>query len=76
VLKWEADNGPLDRLKEVSLVTKTLRKVGYPAPRYCFLDNVQGYSYTIQEALPGAPMGEVTLSVLPHLLELNGLQMK
>jgi hypothetical protein len=32
VLKWEADDGPLDGLKEVSLVTQTLRKVGYPAP--------------------------------------------
>ena len=74
VLKWEADDGPLDRLKEVSLVTETLRKVGYPAPRYCFLGNIQGYSYTIQEALPGVPMEVVTLSVLPRLLELNGLQ--
>lgn len=74
VLKWEADDGSLDRLKEVSLVTQTLRKVGYPAPRYCFLGNIQGYSYTIQEALPGVPMEVVTLSVLPRLLELNGLQ--
>jgi hypothetical protein len=74
VLKWEADDGPLDRLKEVSLVTETLRKVGYPAPRYCFLGNVHGYSYTIQEALPGVPMKVVTLQVLPRLLELNELQ--
>jgi hypothetical protein len=74
VLKWEADDGPLDRLIKVSLVTKTLRKVGYPAPHYCFLGNVQGYSYAIQEALPGVPIGEVTLPVLPQLLELNGLQ--
>lgn len=35
VLKWEADGGSLDRLKEVSLVTEILRKDGYPAPRYC-----------------------------------------
>ena len=74
VLKWEADDGPLDGLKEVSLVTATLRKVGYPAPRYCFLGNIQGFSFTIQEALPGVPMEVVTLSVLPRLLELNGLQ--
>jgi hypothetical protein len=74
VLKWEADDGPLDRLKEMSLVTETLRKVGYPAPRYCLIGHVQGCGYTIQEALPGAPMGVVTLRVLPQLLELNGLQ--
>jgi hypothetical protein len=74
VLKWEKDDGPLDRLKEISLVTELLRKVGYPASRYCYLGNIQGYSYTIQEALPGASMGVVTLSVLPQLLELNGRQ--
>jgi len=74
VLKWEADDGPLDRLKEVSLITQALRKVEYPAPRYCFLGNVQGYSYTIQEALPGAPMGVVTVQLLPRLLKLNELQ--
>jgi Phosphotransferase enzyme family len=74
VLKWEADEGFPDRLKEVSLVTETLRKVGYPAPRYSFLGNVHGYSYTIQEALPGTPMKVVTLPLLPRLLELNGLQ--
>lgn len=74
VLKWEADEGPLDRLKEVSLVTDTLRTVGYPAPRYRLIDHVQWYSYTIQEALPGAPMEVVTLPLLPRLLELNRLQ--
>ena len=42
VLKWEADEGFPDRLKEVSLVTETLRKVGYPAPRYHLIDYVAG----------------------------------
>jgi hypothetical protein len=74
VLKWEADEGFPDRLKEVSLVTETLRKVGYPAPHYRWIDQVEGYSYAIQEALPGAPMKVVTLQVLLRLLELNELQ--
>jgi hypothetical protein len=74
VLKWEADEGPMNRLIEVSLVTETLRAIGYPAPRYCLMGHVQGCGYAIQEALPGAPMGVVTLPVLPRLLELNGLQ--
>jgi hypothetical protein len=74
VLKWKEDEGPLDRLKEVSLVTETLRTVGYPAPRYCLIDHNAGYSYAIAEALPGAPMEEVTLPLLSRLLELNGLQ--
>jgi thiamine kinase-like enzyme len=38
------------------------------------MGNVHGYSYAIQETLPGVPMGEVTLPVLPQLLQLNGLQ--
>src|SRR5690349_70924 len=74
VLKWETDDGPLDRLKEVSLVTETLRTVGYPAPCYHLIDQVEGYSYAIQEALPGSPMEVVTPPLLPRLLELNGLQ--
>jgi hypothetical protein len=32
VLKWEADDGPLDRLKEVSLVTETLQRLGIQLP--------------------------------------------
>jgi Phosphotransferase enzyme family len=74
VLKWEADDRFPDRLKEVSLVTETLRTVGYPAPHYCLIDHVAGYSYAIAEALPGVPMEVVTLPLLPRLLELNGLQ--
>jgi len=38
------------------------------------LGTVYGYSYTIQEELPGSPMEVVTASVLPGLLELNELQ--
>src|SRR5215467_3909524 len=70
VLKWEADDGFPDRLKAVSLVTETLRTVGYPAPHYHVIDHVAGYSYAIAEALPGVPMEIVTLPLLTRLLEL------
>ncbi len=74
VLKWGTDDGHLHRLQQVVVVTQALRDVGYPAPRYCMLGTLHGYSYTIQEELPGSPMKVVTASVLPRLLELNGLQ--
>jgi Phosphotransferase enzyme family len=74
VLKWGADDGHLDRLQKVSIVTDVLRNVGYPAPRYCLLGIVHGYSYTIQEGLPGVPMGVLSAPILPRLLELNKLQ--
>lgn len=74
VLKWGTDDGHLNRLQQVVIVTQALRNVGYPAPRYCMLGTVHGYSYTIQEELPGSPMEVVTAPVLPRLLELNGLQ--
>lgn len=74
VLKWGTDDGHLDRLQKVSAVTQALRNIGYPAPRYYVLGTVQGYSYTIQEALPGVPMKALTAPLLPRLLELNRLQ--
>ena len=74
VLKWGTDDGHLDRLQQVVALTQTLRAVGYPAPHYFLLGTIDGYSYTIQEELPGVPMEVIAASVLPRLLELNGLQ--
>jgi len=73
-LKWGTDDEHLDRLQQVVALTQTLHAVGYPAPRYFLLGTIDGYSYTIQEELPGVPMEVVTASVLPRLLELGGLQ--
>jgi hypothetical protein len=58
----------------LSAVTERLRSLGYPAPRYCFVGNIAGASYSIQEALPGVPLGRCTPELLPRLLDLNTLQ--
>ncbi len=65
MLKWGTDEGHLDRLQQVVVITQALRNVGYPAPRYSMLGTGHGYSYTIQEERPGSPMEVVTASVLP-----------
>jgi len=51
-------------------VTERLREHGYPAPRYV----VVAASYSVQEELPGAPLGGWDVPFPARLLELNDLQ--
>jgi hypothetical protein len=50
--------------------TEALRPLGYPAPRYLIV----GDGYSIQEHLPGEPLGGWDLEAPPRLRELNELQ--
>lgn len=50
--------------------TAALRKVGYPAPRYV----VAADGYSVQEELPGDPLGGWRVPMHPRLLALNDLQ--
>jgi hypothetical protein len=74
ILKWVPDADYLSRLEAAVSVTSRLREVEYPAPRYVLAGVVEGCSFSIQEALPGAPMGTLTMAYVPRLIELNRLQ--
>lgn len=74
VLKWIHGTSRLGALQHGAAVTELLCSVGYPAPVYRNVGAVAGYTYSIQEELPGLPLGTVTLELLPRLLELNALQ--
>ncbi|HZT15116.1 MAG TPA: phosphotransferase [Gaiellaceae bacterium] len=50
--------------------TKVLRAVGYPAPRYVVVAD----AYSVQEELPGVPLGEWDVAPPAGLIELNELQ--
>jgi Phosphotransferase enzyme family len=52
------------------LVTERLRERGYPAPHYV----VVAETYSVQEELPGAPLGGWDVPFTARLLELNDLQ--
>jgi hypothetical protein len=51
-------------------ITERLRERGYPVPRYV----VVGATYSVQEELPGAPLGAWDVPFPPRLLELVDLQ--
>lgn len=74
VLKWSADVRMDECVDRARLVTECLRDRGYPVPRYRFHGVVGDVHYSLQEALPGQPIGTVSLTHLPRLLELNALQ--
>jgi hypothetical protein len=77
VLKWSPESGVPDDLQAAMAVTSRLRSVGYPAPSYRLVGYAPrlGVAYSVQEALPGAPMGRRLVGpILDRLLELNGLQ--
>jgi hypothetical protein len=74
VLKWSIDTSMRERIHRASLVTDHLRDRGYPVSRYRFHGVVDDVYYTLREALPGQPIGTVSLAHLPRLLELNALQ--
>lgn len=64
-------------LERAVAVTTRLRGVGYPAPRYALIDVAPevGVSFSVQEALPGAPLGtRLDQATLDQLLALIDLQ--
>jgi hypothetical protein len=74
ILKWTPSADDLSKLERAVMVTNRLHGIGYPLPRYSLVGVAGAYSYSIQEALPGAPMRLLTSAYLPRLLELNQLQ--
>lgn len=74
VLKWEPGAPDPHRAQEVRAITNLLRTQGYPAPRYLAIGSTPQGTYSIQEALPGAPSRHLTAAQLTRLLELNALQ--
>jgi len=68
-------NGRLFVLKRQSpglapKTTEVLRSVGYPAPVYV----VAGEGYSVQEELPGSPLGDWEVPIPAGTIELNELQ--
>lgn len=65
----------LAQLEQTMRVTACLRSLGYPAPRYACVGTVEGRTYSLQEALPGKPLMNLTQQAqLQYLLSLNTLQ--
>ncbi len=75
VLKWIPGANDSGRLERASVVTDQLHVIGYPVPRYLYIGEALGGTYSIQLALPGISMSlSTTAEYLPRLLELNALQ--
>jgi hypothetical protein len=74
VLKWQAGARNLHWYRGPQRVTDLLRAIGYPAPQYLLVEKLPEGIYSLQSALPGAPMRRLTPALLPRLLELNRLQ--
>jgi len=75
VLKWTSGSQAISRLERARAVTDRLREKGYPAPRYLYIGEACGGTYSIQLALPGSPLPlNMTSGYVPRLLELNAMQ--
>ncbi len=74
ILKWSNDAAMHERVHRARLFCEHLRDRGYPVPRYPFDGVVGNIHYSLQEAMPGQPIGTVSLTYLFPLLELNALQ--
>lgn len=77
VLKWRRADAVPDGLQAAVATTGRLRAAGYPAPRHRLVGVAPalGVCYSVQEALPGAPLGGLRDgTILDQLLALNDLQ--
>ncbi len=77
VLKWGPGTAIPDDLRQAVSVTERLRAIGYPAPRYRLVGVAPplGIVYSVQEELPGTPLGgRLDRPLLDRLLDLNALQ--
>lgn len=75
VIKWRQDPNWVTQIEHATLITDRLRRAGCPAPRYV-LSGVtgDGITFWLQTELPGQPLGALTATHVPRLLELNNLQ--
>ena len=76
VLKWVPGARNLQWMQGAKTVTGLLRSIGYPALYYLLIGKIPEGIYSIQSVLPGSPLRTLTLTLLPRLLELNGLQVR
>lgn len=74
VLKWAPGMRNLDWMQGAKTTTDLLRNQGYPAPCYLLIGKLPEGIYSVQSALPGAPLHVLPSTLLPRLLELNELQ--
>lgn len=77
VLKWQAGTELPAELTAAAVLTERLRIAGYPAPRYRLVGVAAdlGLVYSVQEALPGAPLGgRLDAAILDQVLTLNDQQ--
>lgn len=74
VLKWQPGACDLHRARQVQVLTDLLRSHGYPAPRYLLIGSIPEGIYSVQEALPGAPVRHLSYGHLIRLLEIHALQ--
>lgn len=74
VLKVSPDPTAAERLNAVAAITDRLRTAGYPVPQYVVLGATGQTVYSVQTALRGEPVRQVTIGQLPQLLALNALQ--
>ncbi|HLV97778.1 MAG TPA: aminoglycoside phosphotransferase family protein [Ktedonobacterales bacterium] len=73
VLKWQPRANHLERVLYAQAVTERLRAQGYPSPAYLHIGAALGGTYSVQQALPGTPIGCLTLQNLPDILKLQAL---
>jgi len=73
-LKVSGNRSEVARLQVVAAQVAQLRDHGYPAPRYVLVGATTTHAYSVQAALPGAPLRRVSAAQLPQLLALNALQ--
>jgi hypothetical protein len=77
VLKWQPGTAVPAALSAAAAAVDDLRAAGYPAPRYrCVgVAPALGVVYSVQEAMPGAPLGDgLDTATVQQLLALNELQ--
>lgn len=72
VLKF--GHGAETRIEHVQQITKRLRDVGYPAPRYICVGNDAGVKYSVQAMMPGKPTPRITAPMVDELIAINRLQ--
>ncbi len=74
VLKWTPDTTNLQAFQRAQRVTTYLRAIGYPAPHYALLGSTPNGAYAIQHTLPGQPLQQLSLALVPHFLAINERQ--
>jgi hypothetical protein len=64
VLKWSRDSGSSEQARRAAPLIGWARKAGWPTPAwYAVGATPSGYSYHVQERVPGSPARHVTLPV-------------